>query len=60
MLVKEKDFDRISDFEIGELHEYSDHSYLTFKIKSISKAVQDESRKGTSGGGGGGGCLPER
>ena len=56
MLVKEKDFDKISDFKIGELNEYSDHSYLTFKIKSISKAVQDVSREGTSGGV----ALPER
>ena len=38
VLLKEKDFDKISDFEIGELSEYSDHCYLNLKIKSSSQA----------------------
>ena len=33
LLVKEKDFDKISNFEIGELNEFFDHCYLSLKIK---------------------------
>ena len=40
LLVKEKDFDKISDFEIGELNGFSDHCYLSLKIKA--KVQTDE------------------
>ena len=33
LLVKAKDFAKISNFEIGEVNEYSDHCYLSLKIK---------------------------
>ena len=33
ILIREGDFDKILDFEIGHINEYSDHGYLDFKIK---------------------------
>ena len=33
LLTREGDFDKILDFEIGHINEYSDHGYLDFKIK---------------------------
>ena len=33
LLIKDKDFDKLSNFEIGELNEYSDHCFLSLKIK---------------------------
>ena len=33
LLIREGDFDKILDFEIGHINEYSDHGYLDFKIK---------------------------
>ena len=33
LLVKENNFDKILDFEIGDLNDQSDHSYLSIKLK---------------------------
>ena len=33
LLIKDKDFDKLSNFEIGELNEYSDHCFLSLKIE---------------------------
>ena len=42
LLVKENNFDKILDFEIGDLNDQSDHSYLSIKLKI---KCQDKQKK---------------
>ena len=48
LLVKEKDFDKLINFEIGELNEYSDHCFLSFKIKRNNKYEKENSKQTSS------------
>ena len=48
LLAKEKDFDKIINFEIGELNKYSDHCFLSFKIKKNNKYEKENSKQTSS------------
>ena len=52
--IRETDFDKVLDFEIGHINEYSDHGYLDFKMKveicdKQKKTKNAKSRKESDG-----------
>ena len=42
LLVKEKDFGKVSNFEIGEINEFSNHCYLNLKTEVQTDKVCNE------------------